>query len=695
MRVRRPAVRFTPSVMKPLITLLFAWCTAATVLAQEPWTITAERITASDYYGATVANGMLGLVSSPEPLRIARVVQGGLYDLYGRGRTSNFLHGIDVLDVELRLDGTLMTSSTAEAYTQTLDMRHGTFRGAFDFGSKAHVEYEYTALRHLPYSCLMRVAVTAREELALTASNVHTVHESLRDPQESVGRVDYGCAPLDICTSLAASPGGSIAMGGASTFLFPDSCDRPEVVHRAARGMGVHAQEFSVKLQAGERYEFSVVGTVLSSQTHADVRNEAERLTVYAAVEGAQRLWRKHSEAWDRLWESDILIEGDPQAQQDVHSMIYHAYAFVREGSGLSVSPMGLSGFGYNGHIFWDADVWVFPALLVLRPELAESMIEYRFRRLDAARHNAFMHGYRGAMYPWESSRTGAEENTAANIYGPFEHHVTGDVALAAWQYWCVTQDREWLAEKGYPMLAAIADFWASRAERNDSGEYEIRNVIGADEWNVNAQGGKTVDNNAYTNGVARVALEAASKAARVLGRTPDPQWAAVARGLVFRRMADGVTREHDTYAGEKTKQADVCLLAFPLGVITDRAQIRRDLEYYLATVPRKRTPAMSKSIYSILYARLGDRERAEYFFRDSYLPNLNPPFRVIAEFDGGTNPYFITGAGGTLQSLLFGFGGLEIAEEGIRAGRGMLPSAWRSLTLKGVGPDRKTYVIK
>ena len=159
--------------------------------------------------------------------------------------------------------------------------------------------------------------------------------------------------------------------------------------------------------------------------------------------------------------------------------------------------------------------------------------------------------------------------------------------------------------------------------------------------------------------------------------------------------MPDGVTREHDTYAGEKTKQADVCLLAFPLGVITDRTQIRRDLEYYLATVPRKRTPAMSKSIYSILYARLGDRERAEYFFRDSYLPNLNPPFRVIAEFDGGSNPYFITGAGGTLQSLLFGFGGLEIAEEGIRAGRGVLPAAWRSLTLKGVGPDRKTYVVK
>ena len=62
--------------------------------------------------------------------------------------------------------------------------------------------------------------------------------------------------------------------------------------------------------------------------------------------------------------------------------MLYHMYAFVREGSGLSCSPMGFSGFGYNGHVFWDADTWIFPALLLLHPELAESMIEYRYQRL-------------------------------------------------------------------------------------------------------------------------------------------------------------------------------------------------------------------------------------------------------------------------------------------------------------------------
>lgn len=130
--------------------------------------------------------------------------------------------------------------------------------------------------------------------------------------------------------------------------------------------------------------------------------------------------------------------------------------------------------------------------------------------------HNAFIHGYRGAMYPWESADTGNENTQINSMYGAFEHHITGDVAIAVWQYYCVTQDLDWLREKGYPMLEAIATYWVSRSEQNEQGEYEIRNVIGADEWNVNALGGKNVNNNAYTNGVAKTSLEVACKAARL-----------------------------------------------------------------------------------------------------------------------------------------------------------------------------------
>jgi trehalose/maltose hydrolase-like predicted phosphorylase len=100
----------------------------------------------------------------------------------------------------------------------------------------------------------------------------------------------------------------------------------------------------------------------------------------------------------------------------------------------------------------------------------------------------------------------------------------------------------------------------------------------------------------------------------------------------------------------------------------------------------------MTQAVFATLYARLGDGEKAYHFFKDGYLPNLNPPFRVIAETKGGTNPYFATGAGGMVQSVLMGFGGLEITPKGIIQIKSALPANWKRLTISGVGPDKKTY---
>jgi trehalose/maltose hydrolase-like predicted phosphorylase len=91
----------------------------------------------------------------------------------------------------------------------------------------------------------------------------------------------------------------------------------------------------------------------------------------------------------------------------------------------------------------------------------------------------------------------------------------------------------------------------------------------------------------------------------------------------------------------------------------------------------------------------LGDGAKAYRFFQDAYLPNLNPPFRVIAETKGGINPYFATGAGGILQSVLMGFGGLEITSKGIIQIKTALPPNWKSLTLTGIGVDKKTFINK
>ena len=167
-------------------------------------------------------------------------------------------------------------------------------------------------------------------------------------------------------------------------------------------------------------------------------------------------------------------------------------------------------------------------------------------------------------------------------------------------------------------------------------------------------------------------------------------------RGLTvnLERFPDGTTKENATYDGVEIKQADANLLAYPLDMITDKAQIEKDLHYY---EPRfsANGPAMGYAVLATLYARLGDSEKAHSIFVKSYQPNKVPPFGVISETAGGTNPYFATGAGGMLQSVIFGFGGLQITDLGIQQRKIKLPGNWKALELKGIGPNKVDYSVK
>lgn len=674
--------------MKRLLLFCFLLPTAV-VFSQDPWKIEATNINPNNYYGITVANGMIGIVSSPEPFKVKDVVLAGAYDLYGRGRVSNFLRSFNLLNMNLEIDGRRINAGTATNMRQSLDMKGASFTTTFDVADKATVSYTYYSLRHLPFTVLMDVTITPKKDISITGSSVMEAPDALRDVQNYYNEIDRPHVVISLLTSSAKSPTGKLLMCASNTFLFSEPHGgEPRVIHEMWDN-NMHLMKFSKALKGGQAYRFSVAGSSITSAHHNDPLNEAERLTIYAKLEGRERLLQFHQKGWDELWSSDIQIEGDPQAQQDVHSMLYHLYSFVREGTALSPSPMGLSGLGYNGHVFWDTEIWMYPALLVMKPELAKSIMEYRFQRLEAARRNAFSKGFKGAMFPWESADTGVEETPVWALSGPFEHHITADVAIAAWNYYAVTQDKQWLREKGWPILSATADFWASRVERNGPGRYDIKNVVAADEWAEN------VDNNAFTNAAARANLQYATQAATLLGMTPNPDWMQVAQNIPILKMENGVTREHATYKGEGIKQADVNLLAYPLKEVTDPKQVLRDLEYYETRVPNEGTPAMTQAVFTLLYARLGNREKALHWFRDAYLPNLNPPFRVIAETKGGTNPYFATGAGGILQSVIMGFGGIEITPAGLTQVKSVLPKGWQSLRITGVGPQKKTFVNK
>jgi trehalose/maltose hydrolase-like predicted phosphorylase len=601
---------------------------------------------------------------------------------------SNILKTFNHLNMDLDIDERRVGRRDISNFAQVLDMQLGQLVTTFDVGNDLRVTHRLMALRHLPYTAMTIVEVAAKRDLTFTAISTIEAPDHLSDVRNYYAEIDRPHVKVPLMTSVANSPSGTQKVAASVSFIFEEPHGQePQLIHEDW-DYNRHLTKFRKKLKAGESYSFSVVGSTCATRQFQDPHNEAERLTIFAMLEGRERLLMRHRQAWEDLWKSDIIIEGDLRSQRAVRSALYHLYSFSRAGTSYSLSPMGLSGLGYNGHVFWDTEIWMYPPVLAMQPDMARSLLEYRYERLDAAKQNAFSHGYKGAMFPWESADDGTEDTPVWALTGPFQHHISGDVAWACWKYYQATGDKDWLRERGWPMMKAVAEFWVSRVEREGPGQYHIKNVIGANEWLEN------IDDNAYTNGMAITVLRYATQAAQALGIAPDPDWNHVADNIPIVRFPDGTTRENATYAGEIIKQADANLLAYPMRIVADDAAIRKDLAYY---EPRMAPdgPAMSVAVLATLYARLGESERAFTLFEKSYQPNEVPPFGVLSETAGGTNPYFATGAGGMLQTVIFGFGGLDITDKGIVQGKGRLPKKWKSLTLTGVGPQRQTFRVQ
>jgi len=671
--------------MKRTLTLIFTFLVLKGLQAQAPeWTIEAKNIDPNNYFGVTVANGMVGLVSSPEPMKVRDVVLNGVYDYYQRGRVSNILKTFNHVNMNLEVDGRRIGQKDISNYRQSLDMKKAILVTTFDVGDKLSVKHSMMSLRHLPYTAMSVVEITAKQDVKITPMSVIEAPNHLVDVRNTYAEIDRPHVKIPLMTSVGKSPSGKHTLAASNSIIFKEPHGaEPQLIHEDW-DYNMHLLKFNKTLKAGESYSFTVVASATSTEHYQDPLNEAERLTIFAALEGTQRLLDRHVAEWDKLWKSDIVIEGDLQTQKDVRFALYHLYSFAREGTAYSLSPMGLSGLGYNGHVFWDTELWMYPPLLVLQPGIAKSILEYRFQRLPAARQNAFSHGYQGAMFPWESSDEGSEDTPVWALTGPFQHHITGCIGWAFWKYYQVSKDKIWLRDRGYPMLKEVADFWASRVERKGPGKYEINNVIGANEWQEN------IDNNAFTNGMAITVLRYATQAAKELGIAPNPDWEHVAQNIPVLRFPDGVTKENATYDGVMIKQADVNLLAFPLDIVTG-PQVVKDLNYYEPRMSPE-GPAMGSSVLALLYARTGNMAKANEWFAKSYKPNEVPPFGVLAETAGGNNPYFATGAGGFLQAVIFGFGGLQINDTGISQLKTKLPEGWRSLEIKGVGIDERSF---
>lgn len=644
------------------------------------WQLHAVDIQAP-YAPAPMANGCIGILPQKEPFAVEHVMLNHVFDAASPHVVSRVMRGINPFCLSMKIDNKKVDTSNISDWQQTIDMRRAVHQTSFHTLEKADVSYELCALRNLPYAGLIRVTVQACKDMLLE------VHSGMGIPDDySQSSIRYREMEADgnrmyMLESDATSRFGYRRVASTSSFLFNGEQIKP-MYDEATRELF-----FSIQLKKGETFCFSLVGSVCSSRDFFDPYNEAERQVIYALHEGEEALMQAHYRLWDELWQGDIRIEGDDDAQRIVRFALFNLYSSCRGGSRLSIPPMGLSLQGYNGHIFWDTELWMYPPMLLLNQDIARSMLDYRFDRLPAARKKALAYGYRGAMFPWESDDSGEEATPTHALTGPFEHHITADIGIACWNYYCVTRDMRWLQREGYPLLKEIADFWASRVTRNQDGSYSIHNVTGADEY---ANG---VTDNAFTNGAASLALRYACQAAEICGEKVPEIWRAIGENIRILQFENGVTREHSTYKGEMIKQADANLLAYPLGLITDEYRQRQDLEYYAERIDQKDGPAMSYSVYCVQYARMGEADKAYEMFRRCYEPNLRKPFGVISETPTSNNPYFMTGAGGLLQAVLNGFCGLQITDEGIVQLPSALPSHWKRVTVTGVGSDKKTYV--
>jgi trehalose/maltose hydrolase-like predicted phosphorylase len=466
-----------------------------------------------------------------------------------------------------------------------------------------------------------------------------------------------------------------------------------------------------------------LVAVVRDDNQDADPGRVAREKLGAARRIGWRKLAQEHEAAWSDRWRcSDIQVGGDPAAEQALRFAVYHLNSAANPADErVSIGARGLTGDDYHGHVFWDTEIYLMPFYSFTWPEAARALLMYRFRTIDGARQKAARMGWRGAMYPWESADTGAEA-TPEQVVGPDgqivdilcgkqEQHITADIAYAVWQYWQATEDVNFLLEAGAEILLETGRFWSSRAQPEGDGYCHIRGVIGPDECH------ERIDDNAYTNVMARWNIRRALEVAAVLrDRWPD-HWARLSHGLglddtelvrwraVAETMATGWNSQtglFEQFSGffalEEIDLAGYAGRSVPMDVVLGRERTQRskvikqaDVVALLGLLPEEfpgdsgkanfryyeprcsHGSSLSGAMHGLVAARLGDSDLALRYFQHAVAIDMADNHTTIA---GGLH---IAALGGTWLTAVFGFAGLSLQSDGI-AFNPKLPASWRTL---------------
>jgi len=522
-----------------------------------------------------------------------------------------------------------------------------------------------------------------------------------------------------------ARPGTTVIVAqGSPATLGEVAAGSEDVDVRTAFGGGVRGIVTTANEPAptpdGVETHVARVATYMASRR---VRPSRQRVADRHAGEwaaGPARLLAEQQAAWAQRWEeADVEVVGDEELTQDLRLALFHLMASVADRGEAAVGARGITGPGYSGHVFWDADVFVLPVLAATHPAAARAMLEYRIRRIPAAREDAAALGRSGTRFPWESAHDGHDVTPRAGIdhrgelvpilTGQLEEHITADVAWAAWQLASWTGSWRFLDGPGRPLLTETARYWASRIRLDGNGRGHIDGVIGPDEYHEN------VDDNAFTNqmaawnlrhGAALVGRRAPRAVAGAPGADEAARWRALADALVdgydepagrhiqfsgFDALepllvtdvgpvpvaADLVLGHARVQGSQIVKQADVLMGHHMIGDVLPAGSLAADMDFYLPRTAHG--SSLSPAIHAGLLARLGRLERAVQF--------LDIAQRIDRDDVTGTSAggLHVATLGGLWQAVVTGFAGVRVhgPDDDTLVLDPHIPTSWEELRLR------------
>jgi len=631
-----------------------------------------------------LANGQIGLGCTTTGISPARSFMIGVNDLHwSDAYRMALLPTWNAIEITCNGHTLALDPQQLQAYKQQLDCQKGqlTTRYIVDIASvKLNLCMTTILLMHDNLSAIQSLELESNRPADLVVrigiyQNHHEVHHPFRSiiwPHESFPS-QYGCGfddprmkrcwhpgnmdVVDLCTSpdqacwavTATTHGNGPAVGIAM------AADISNGHWQDVSNETTCASEVKVRLNAGQRWSLDQYVGFSRDHSVRELKSLAALKAQTNRSAGKASLQTINNQYWDNLWKGHIEIHGDDDLQDRVMTDQFYLYQNTSTDPRYSFSTMGLSSPGYWGSTFWDTECFITPAILPFHPDRVKSTITFRKRILSTAYRQAQEEGYKGARYSWQSEAVEGTENSFG-LLGAMsaQIHINADIVLAAWWYFCATRDHIYLRMDAWPIIQAVADFFASRVMWIPyEDRYELPDVCCVEE----AEG--RVTNCLYTNHAARCSLWLATEIAEILGIAANPLWKIVADKLhVPFNDRTGLYQAHSGISGPERTRYTVTCAAILWGLEINQTQIDDALSI---------EPISWNMSYQVaLAAMAGQRDKVRIYLDSHNHAFSHEPYFVRTEQKNNDAGPFMAGSGAHLNNLIYGCGGLRWNRQGL-----------------------------